>query len=184
MTMSFCQFLGCLVPALPRTKWSRFTSATPLTATASRSSILTLTESPESSRGQSSITVLWSMASYVKVLFNTCCPSEAFFWAQWVQFQLRGGLFFFYSLIDVPLGKQIPSWVAALVMFLFSRLLPKLRTYFCVQLIDGLARIFHNSFTATGNRTLVSSVAPLLRDLNLGRFIDWATTAAALMMFL
>ena len=55
---------------------------------------------------------------------------------------------------------------------IFFHLLPKLRTYFYVGLIDGAARIFPTSYAATGNRTHASSVAPLLRDLNPGRFTD------------
>ena len=61
----------------------------------------------------------------------------------------------------------------------FFHLLPKLRTYFYVCLIDGSARIFPTSYAATGNWTHISSVAPLLRDLNPRRFIDWAAAAAA-----
>ena len=137
MTISFCQFLGCLVPALPRTKWSRFTSATLLTATASKSSISTLTESPESSRGQSSVAVLWSMASYVKILFDTCCPLEAFLssvvecFAPWVQFQLCGfnsscvvGFLSFYLFIDT--NKQLPPRRANLMMFLEKKCMSSL----------------------------------------------------------
>ena len=44
-------------------------------------------------------------------------------------------------------------------------LLPKPRTSFYVHLIARLPA----SYAATGNRTHVSSVAPLLRDLNPGR---------------
>ena len=40
--------------------------------------------------------------------------------------------------------------------------------------------LFPNSYAATGNQIHVSSVAPLLRDLNSGRFTVWATGAAAL----
>ena len=54
----------------------------------------------------------------------------------------------------------------------FSHLLPKPPTYFYVHLIDGAARIFPNSYAATGNRTHVSSVAHLLRDFNPGCFTD------------
>ena len=43
---------------------------------------------------------------------------------------------------------------------LFSHLLPKPRTYVYVRLIDGAARIFPNSYAATGNQTHVSRVAP------------------------
>ena len=43
----------------------------------------------------------------------------------------------------------------------FFHLLPKPRTYFYVQLIDGAARIFPTSNAATGNQTHVSSVAHL-----------------------
>ena len=60
----------------------------------------------------------------------------------------------------------------------FFHLLPKPHTYFYVRLIDGAARIFPTSYAATGNQTHVSSVAPLVRDLNPGRFTDWATAAA------
>ena len=52
----------------------------------------------------------------------------------------------------------------------FSHLLRKPRTYFCVHLMDGAARIFPNSYAATGNRTRVSRVAPdrdFWRTLNL-----------------
>ena len=45
--------------------------------------------------------------------------------------------------------------------------------------MDRVARIFLTSYAATGNQTHVSSVAPLLRDLNPGRFTDSATAAAA-----
>ena len=62
---------------------------------------------------------------------------------------------------------------------LFSHLLPKPRTDFYVYLIDGVFRIFPNFFSTTWFRTHVSSVTALLRDLNPGRFTDWATTASA-----
>ena len=45
-------------------------------------------------------------------------------------------------------------------------------TYFNVSLIAGAARIFPTSNAATGSQTHVSSVAPLLRDLNPGPFTD------------
>ena len=61
----------------------------------------------------------------------------------------------------------------------FFHPLPKPRTYIYVRLIDGTARIFPNSYAATGNWTHISSVAPLSRDLNLGCFTNWATAAAA-----
>ena len=40
-------------------------------------------------------------------------------------------------------------------------------------------RILPHSYAATRNRTHISSVAPLLRDLYPGCFTDWATAAAA-----
>ena len=51
----------------------------------------------------------------------------------------------------------------------FSRLLPKPQTYFYVHLINGEARIFPNSYAATGNQTQVISVAPLFAP---GHFTD------------
>ena len=76
------------------------------------------------------------------------------------------------------------TWTLVLFIFfslaLFLYLIPKLRTYFNVCLIDGAARIFPSSYSATGNQTHGSSVAHLsLRDLSKGSFIDWATAAAA-----
>ena len=47
---------------------------------------------------------------------------------------------------------------------LFFHLLPKPRTYFCVRLIDGTARIFLTSYASIGNQNHVSPVAPRLRD--------------------
>ena len=54
----------------------------------------------------------------------------------------------------------------------FFHLIPKLCTYCYVPLMDVMARFFPNSYAATGNETRITSVAPLLRDLNPGRFID------------
>ena len=47
--------------------------------------------------------------------------------------------------------------------------------------IDGVAKIFlfPNSYATAGNWTQNSSVAPLLRDLNSGRFTYWTTAAAS-----
>ena len=45
-------------------------------------------------------------------------------------------------------------------------------SYFHVRLIDRLAWIFLTSWAATENQTHVSSVAPLWRNLNPGRFTD------------
>ena len=61
----------------------------------------------------------------------------------------------------------------------FSHLLPKLRTYFYVRLIDGVARIFPTYYAASSIWTRIRLVAPLLRDLNPGHFTNWATAAAA-----
>ena len=58
-------------------------------------------------------------------------------------------------------------------------LLPRQRTFFNVCLIDGAARIFPNSCAPCWNQIHISSVAPLLRDLNQGCFTDWATAAMA-----
>ena len=66
-----------------------------------------------------------------------------------------------------------------LAVTIFSHLLPKLCTYFNVCLIDSATRIFSTSYAATRNWTKVRSVAPILRDLNPGRFTDWAATAMA-----
>ena len=52
----------------------------------------------------------------------------------------------------------------------FFHLISKLRTHFYVPLTYGAARIFPDSYAATGNQTRISSVAPLLRDLNPGHF--------------
>ena len=51
-------------------------------------------------------------------------------------------------------------------------LLPKPRIYFYVCLIDGATKIFPTSYAASGNQTQVSSVPPLLRDLNPGSVTD------------
>ena len=48
----------------------------------------------------------------------------------------------------------------------FFHLLPKLRTYFYVCLIDGSARIFPTSYATTGNRTHVSSLKIILPFCN------------------
>ena len=53
-----------------------------------------------------------------------------------------------------------------------SPLHPKLCTYFYVCLIDDKVRIFPNSYVTAGNRTHVSSVESLLRDLNQGCFTN------------
>ena len=54
----------------------------------------------------------------------------------------------------------------------FFHLLPKLLTYSYVELLDGMARIYPTCNATTGNRSHVSSAAPLLGVLNPGRFID------------
>ena len=59
----------------------------------------------------------------------------------------------------------------------FFHLLPQ--TYSCVHLKSRLARIYPTSNAATGNQTHVSSVVPLLWDLNPECFTDWATKATA-----
>ena len=52
-------------------------------------------------------------------------------------------------------------------------ILPKLRNYNLIRLIDGAARIFPTTYAATGNQTHVSSFAHLsLRPLNSGRFTN------------
>ena len=58
------------------------------------------------------------------------------------------------------------------LVYFFSHLLPKPRTYFYVCLIDGTARIFPTSYAATKNRIHISSVEPLLKDLNPGHYTD------------
>ena len=102
------------------------------------------------------ISVLWLLQSFIV-------------WDQ--KFQIRQRNVFWK---DQCCGKKF-RWVPKD----FFLLLPKTRTYFCVRLIDGTARIFPTSYAATEIQTHVSSVAPLLRDLNPGRFTDWATAAAA-----
>ena len=54
--------------------------------------------------------------------------------------------------------KLDPSIYESIQVNIFSRLLPKQHTYFYVCHIDGMATVFP---TMTGNRTHVSSVAPL-----------------------
>ena len=61
----------------------------------------------------------------------------------------------------------------------FFHLLPKLRTYLYVPNKDGAARIFPNSDAVIGNQTHVSSVAPLLKDLNPGCFTGRGSTGTA-----
>ena len=51
-------------------------------------------------------------------------------------------------------------------LMVFFQVLPKLRIYLYVRLINGAAGIFLTSYAATGNRTCISLVAPLMRDLN------------------
>ena len=57
-------------------------------------------------------------------------------------------------------------------MIFFLHLLPKLRTFSYVCLKVDAGKIFHTSYATAGNQTHISSVAPRLRDLNLGRFTD------------
>ena len=71
--------------------------------------------------------------------------------------------------------------LTVVVTHVFFHLPPKLGTNFYVRLIDGAARIFPTSHATTGNQTHVSSVAPLLRDINPVRFSDLATAAVASM---
>ena len=62
--------------------------------------------------------------------------------------------------------------------WLFFLLLPKPRTLCSPHKRSG-QDFFPTSYATIGNRTHVSLAAPLVRDLNPGRFTNWATSAVA-----
>ena len=74
---------------------------------------------------------------------------------------------------------MITTTVPKIIAKFFLIYFPKARSYCFVRLIDGAARIFPTSYAVTRNRAQASSVAPVLRAINPGRFTDLATAAAA-----
>ena len=70
-------------------------------------------------------------------------------------------------------------WAKCLFLLFFVHLLPKLRTYFHICLIDGAARIFSYLICCDWESNSRQLSCTSLRDLNSGRFTSWATAAVA-----